>query len=391
MPESPPVSPSTASDMSSNLVLASGSSLVQTHHDHKYPPVLLDGTLQPMDLHIWEQAAHRYFTKMKVPDVEKVTSIFASFCNLGITNWVDRSKDIMEAEDYTFADFMTSFREHFLENGWARKMYCTEIEQTMKPNQHFVDYSNQVIYSNIILKGMEHHSNDAKLHETFLHNMSEGLINKHDTLPVDKHRRIQEIENLNIWIREIETIDRTWKADLKMTADLMNQLLNQHTRDENRTNARNTDTPNRDQNTRNEPWDENRYHPYRSNGKYDRNDREHEQDCERERGREQNNRDQEYDRGYNHPRDNGYTNRNREPRNDGHTFGTNRNGNGGNRERRCPPLTQAERDLLNDHDGCTRCRKFYVPPEHHSYVCQDWPDAHNYRTLTLQDTLDAKP
>jgi hypothetical protein len=46
---------------------------------------------------------------------------------------------------------------------------------------------------------------------------------------------------------------------------------------------------------------------------------------------------------------------------------------------------------LNDHDGCNRCCKFYITPDHRSYVCQDWPDAHSYRTLTLQDALDAKP
>jgi hypothetical protein len=369
--------------MSTNLVLANGSSLVQTHHDHKYPPILLDGNLEPADLHIWEQAANRYFTKMKVPDEEKVPNIFASFRNLGITNWIDGSKDTMEAEGYTFGDFMTSIREHFLESGWARKIYRAQIKQTMKQQQRFVDYANQVIYYNIILKGTEHHSDDAKLCETFLHNMSEGLLNKHDTLPVDERKRIREIENLNIWIREIETIDRTWKAELKTTADLMNEMLSQRIREEKRTNDRNPDTI-RDQNTRNEPRDENRFHPYRSNGR-DRNDR------DRERDRERYNRDQEYDRGYSRPRDNRYTNRNREPKNDGRTFGTNRNGNSGNRERRCPPLTQAERDLLNEHCGCTKCRKFYVDPEHRSYVCQDWPDAHNYRTLTLQDALDAKP
>lgn len=127
---------------------------------------------------------------MKVPDDERVSSIFASFRNLGITNWIDGSKNIMSADDYTFANFMTSIREHFLENGWARKIYRAEIKQSMKQQQRFVDYANQVIYHNIILKGTDHHSDDAKLRETFLHNMSEGLINKLETLATDEHKRI---------------------------------------------------------------------------------------------------------------------------------------------------------------------------------------------------------
>ena len=143
--------------MSTNLVLASGSSLVQTHYDHKYPPILLDGILHPADLHIWEQATNHYFTKMKIADEEKVASIFTSFQNLGITNWIDGSRDTMSTDDYTFVNFMTSICEHFLENGWARKIYCAEIKQSMKQQQHFIDYANQVIYYNIILKGTDHH------------------------------------------------------------------------------------------------------------------------------------------------------------------------------------------------------------------------------------------
>jgi len=59
------------------------------------------------------------------------------------------------------------------------------------------------------------------------------------------------------------------------------------------------------------------------------------------------------------------------------------------RTKKCPPLTQGERELLNNHCGCTKCRKFYV--EHRSYECDDWPDPQSYRMLTLQDALNAKP
>ena len=48
----------------------------------------------------------------------------------------------MSAEDYTFTDFMTLIHEHFLENGWARKIYHAEINQSMKQQQCFIDYAN---------------------------------------------------------------------------------------------------------------------------------------------------------------------------------------------------------------------------------------------------------
>jgi hypothetical protein len=172
--------------MSTNLILATGSSLVQTHHDHKYPPVLLDGPLEPADLHIWEQAANHYFAKMKIIETEKVMNVCASFRSLGVTNWIDGLRDTITADDYSFAAFMTELREQFLKSRWAKKLYRSKIKHIMLPNQRFVDYANRVIYYNIILKGTANHSDDAKLQDTLSHNMSEGLVNKLDTLTVDE-------------------------------------------------------------------------------------------------------------------------------------------------------------------------------------------------------------
>jgi len=228
---------------------------------------------------------------MKVTNDDKVTTISSSFRNLGISNWIESTKDVMVAEGYTFPSFMTDIREQFLEHGWARKIHRSEIKRAMLPNQRFIDYANRVVYYNIILKGTEHHSDDKKLRETFIHHMSEGLINKVDTLPVDERTRIHEIVSLNTWMKEIENIDSTWKADLKSNAAMMNELLNRRQREEPRNN-RTTDNYRNDpcndkflpsfQPSRNEPRDENRYHPYR---------RDNDRDCgrfydsDRDRGR----------------------------------------------------------------------------------------------------------
>ena len=95
--------------------------------------------------------------------MEKVTNVCASFRSLGIMNWIDGSRDMMTADDYTFAVFMTELYEQFLKSTWAKKLYHSEIKCAMLPNQCFVDYANCVIYYNIILKGTMNHSNDAKL------------------------------------------------------------------------------------------------------------------------------------------------------------------------------------------------------------------------------------
>ena len=203
-------------------------------------------------------------------------NVCASFRSLGITNWIDGSKDTITADDYTFTAFMTELREQFLESGWVKKLYRSEIKRAMLPNQRFVDYANRVIYYNIILKGTMNHSDDVKLRDTLSHNMSEGLVNKLDTLVVDKRTRINEIAGLNMWVREVETVDRIWKVDIKNTANLMNEMMNRRNCEEARNTAHQldycTDPP-----TRNENRDENHYHPYRSHSDHDQNDRDHDQ------------------------------------------------------------------------------------------------------------------
>ncbi|KAJ7107460.1 hypothetical protein C8R44DRAFT_744646 [Mycena epipterygia] len=50
----------------------------------------------------------------------------------------------------------------------------------------------------------------------------------------------------------------------------------------------------------------------------------------------------------------------------------------------CPPLTDAEKILLDLHDGCRRCRKFYIG--HRTQNCDgEFPDAATYHTLTQAD------
>ncbi|EDR06062.1 uncharacterized protein LACBIDRAFT_329149 [Laccaria bicolor S238N-H82] len=54
-----------------------------------------------------------------------------------------------------------------------------------------------------------------------------------------------------------------------------------------------------------------------------------------------------------------------------------------------PPLTDDERALLNEHDGCTKCCRFYC--DHHSQSCPDgFPSGKNYKTLTVAFALAAK-
>ena len=59
-----------------------------------------------------------------------------------------------------------------------------------------------------------------------------------------------------------------------------------------------------------------------------------------------------------------------------------------------PKLQEKEKRLLNEHEGCTRCRRFYTG--HRAKDCpmttnNTWPDAETYVTLTLEKALASKP
>ncbi len=57
---------------------------------------------------------------------------------------------------------------------------------------------------------------------------------------------------------------------------------------------------------------------------------------------------------------------------------------------RVPMLTTAERNLLFKHNGCYKCRQFYM--NHHCANCPNgWPLAAGYQMLTKAAALAAKP
>ncbi|KAH9041461.1 hypothetical protein EDB83DRAFT_2318210 [Lactarius deliciosus] len=54
-----------------------------------------------------------------------------------------------------------------------------------------------------------------------------------------------------------------------------------------------------------------------------------------------------------------------------------------------PKLTDEERRLLREHEGCFKCRVFYAG--HRADKCTASLSGENYQTLTVQDALKAKP
>ena len=82
----------------------------------------------------------------------------------------------------------------------------------------------------------------------------------------------------------------------------------------------------------------------------------------------------------------------RDPRS--HSKSTGTGASGEVTRRYLPKLQEREKRLLNEHEGCTRCRRFYTG--HRAKDCQmtinnTWPDAETYIPLTLEMALASKP
>ena len=78
----------------------------------------------------------------------------------------------------------------------------------------------------------------------------------------------------------------------------------------------------------------------------------------------------------------------------GHTKPTPAGAGGEATRRYLPKLQEKEKRLLNEHEGCTRCHRFYTG--HQAKDCKmkannTWPDAETYIPLTLEMALASKP
>jgi hypothetical protein len=266
-----------------------------------------------------------------------------SFQDIKIDNWIKNNQETYLANNITFETFTAELRKYFLDPHWELSIVRTIVNSQMTSQESFSTFANRVMQGNNLLIGTPSRLDSAALRAKLELNMSGYLADKLTRMrPTDKDR-IAAINIFEDWLAEITLLDEEITADLKRIADFATEHIAKRQRTENNRNNMFNSTP---------------IYPPPLSGS------------------------------------NAVTPTNRPntyvPRGSsrGSFRASNMNTHRTGRRLRCPKLTPDEYDLLEKHNGCRKCRRFYV--NHQVLDCpNDFPDPDNYVTLTEEMAMQA--
>jgi hypothetical protein len=331
---------------------------VKFHDAHKTAPILTKGTVSPATLAQLIQYFNSYFHKCKIANEDKVRSILMSFEDIKIDNWIKNNQELFLADDYTFDTFTAELRKRFLDPHWETSIVRTIVNSQMTSTESFTTFANRVMQGNNLLIGTPSRLDTTALRVKLELNMSGYLADKIARLrPTDKER-IATIAVFEDWLSEISLLDDEITADLKRIADFATEHIAKKQRTE---NAQQPPSYNHYQPP---PRDTPAFVPPLSGANAIAPNT------------------SIYQQNYT-PYPNTNTSRG------GHSYrGSNNQRNVSGKRFRVPKLLPSEYELLEKHNGCRKCRKFYV---NHRYIdCpNDFPNPDTYVTLTEDMALQA--
>ena len=262
-----------------------------------------------------------------------------SFQDIKIDNWLKNNTETFLADGFTFDAFTTELRKRFLDPNWESSIVRSIVNSQMTDKESFSTFANRIMQGNNLLIGTPSRLDTAALRIKLEQNMSVYLAEKIARLRSTDKERITAIEVFEDWLHEITMLDDEITADLKRIADFTHEHFAKRQRLDNSykpqpppsftpaftpafnppTTGTNTITPN-----------------------------------------------------YNHNPSSSFRGGFRPPFNQRNPTG---------KRTRCPKLLPSEYELLEKHQGCKKCRRFYV--DHNTPNCpNDFPNPDTYVTLT---------
>ena len=334
---------------------------VKYHDAHKTAPILTAGTVSPAILAQLIQYFNSYFHKCKVADEDKVRNILMSFHDIKIDNWLKNNTEQFTAADFTFEDFTTELRKRFLDPHWESSIVRTVVNSQMTDSESFSTFANRVMHGNNLLIGTTSRLDTTALRAKLEINMSTYLADKLTRLrPTDKER-INAIVVFEDWLHEVTLLDEEITADLKRIADFSREHyhIGKKQRTDNDASIPTQYNTFPQQPPRNNPPPT--FSPPLSGANA-------------------------ITQNYNH-----FPQHQQNPSSafrGGFRPSFNQRPIAGKRTR-CPKLLPSEYELLEQHAGCKKCRKFYV--NHNTPNCpNDFPNPDTYVTLTKDMALKAQ-
>jgi hypothetical protein len=262
-----------------------------------------------------------------------------SFQDIKIDNWIKNNQETLLADGYTFETFTSELRKHFLNPHWESTIVRTVVNSQMTATESFSTFANRIMQGNNLLIGTTSRLDSAALRAKLEINMSGYLADKIARLRPAEKQRIASIIVFEEWLAEISTLDDEITADLKRIADFATEHIAKRQRTENPSKGYQQNMYQSHNSSRDPPLSgANATTPAYSNTNFSTNFR------------------------------------------GGYRGSSNSRPFTGKRTR-CPKLLPEEYDLLEKHNGCRKCRRFYV--NHQVFNCpNDFPNPDTYQTLT---------
>ncbi|KAJ6567730.1 hypothetical protein DFH09DRAFT_918544, partial [Mycena vulgaris] len=277
---------------------------VETHM--RKLPTLHKGELTPLAANDFEHACQHYFKYRDTAPEKEVATVLRCINDTCMNNWLCVTSEQDRVCDGTFADFMEEIRCRFLKPDWETTTRAQVLSSRMKETNRFSDWAVGMQALACLLTGSVNALDNTCLRHSMEANMLPDLIRAY---LLDNIAPKVAIDDLDLWIREVERIDEKRLCDADRQKKEITAQLKEY--------------------------------KHRNDGDNSDHDKKKPKSSK--------------------------------PNSAASTSSTKPKG--------CPALTVNKRALLNEHDGCNKCRKFYAG--HHSADCpDDFPAAKGYQELT---------
>ena len=323
--------------------------IVTPHPTHKLPPTLGPGKITPAILVEWEEFCELFFAKDKTLPSEHVTSVLSSFSHPSIKNWIAMNKDVLRNEDYTFGNFVQDLRKNFLDPQWINQILRNVVYARMSESETFEVYSNRVLSGNNLLAGTDNHLPKAILRDTIENHLADYLSLKIDSLSSSEREHMIGIDTFDDWLLFMRRLDDSARAELQRFK-LLTRKRNNYEDHAEPLPKRPRPFPSHANNIQELKSARPPFQPIQNSASN------------------------------NPPHSSFASGSNALPSSNSMYPSSKSYG-------RLAKLTDDERELLDLHSGCKKCRRFYV--QHNSGNCpNDFPPATNYMPLTLEMAAD---
>ncbi|KAH7917164.1 hypothetical protein BV22DRAFT_1026885, partial [Leucogyrophana mollusca] len=175
------------------------------HHDPSKPPVLTVGILTPEVVRTFELSCRQFFQQKSVPDIEQVQCIAWGMRDVRLQDWYLNDKD--EIDQYSFPQFMTQLRLHWLEADWQSKIRM-KVLGSRQGNCPFYEWAIDLQSSNAILRDDPAYLSLDQLRFQMEANMHPSLRTKCE------HEKASTEKVFNKWVVLVKRLDEKRQARL---------------------------------------------------------------------------------------------------------------------------------------------------------------------------------